>query len=84
MYIFLHELNLLIKIKIAVHAISLQLNLFYYVLIIFLCIYLSSREALIAVSILCFITYVYPPIGWLRPHRHSDNPSNRQGSLHYD
>lgn len=77
--------------KTVVHDMSL--NLYFYVdhiisklhvIIIILCIYLSFREALIAFSVLFFITYVYPPIGWLRPHRHSDNPSNRQGSLHYD
>ena len=26
------------------------------------------------------ITLLYPPVfGWLRPHRHSDNPGNRGG-----
>ena len=32
---------------------------------------------------LCFITYMVPPVGWLRPHRYSDIPSNRVGYGRY-
>lgn len=24
------------------------------------------------------LTLIFPPVGWMRPHRHSDIPSNRR------
>lgn len=45
----------------------------------FLC-YLQLRRKIMLVWVgLVVVTLLYPPMGWLRPHRHSERPGNRGG-----
>jgi len=36
-----------------------------------------SRWTLLCLLAVAALTFIYPPFGWKRPHRHSDIPSNR-------
>lgn len=37
------------------------------------------RLILGVLAIFTTITILYPPVGWMRPHRYSDIPRNRSG-----